>query len=151
MLTLWIMAALAKVHEDSSDPCAERGSCTSEVVAESLPLANAATAPNAQDYKGRGLIKRRASLLPIYHHYQPLHLSYMVSSEIHALSLDSTRDGTITHVNLYQDTAHVTRSYTVNVPAGQTKLTISSLPNVMDHDSLRYVLMLTRVSLRSLR
>ncbi|KAF8881696.1 hypothetical protein CPB84DRAFT_237037 [Gymnopilus junonius] len=61
----------------------------------------------------------------------------MVTTEIHTLALDSTRDGTITHVNLYQDLARVTRSYTINVAAGQTKLTISSLPNVMDYESLR--------------
>ncbi|KAF8874253.1 hypothetical protein CPB84DRAFT_1853669 [Gymnopilus junonius] len=63
----------------------------------------------------------------------------MVTTEIHThtLALDSTRDGTITRVNLYQDLARVTRSYTVNVDAGQTKLTISSLLNAMDHESLR--------------
>ncbi|PPQ67434.1 hypothetical protein CVT26_007228 [Gymnopilus dilepis] len=61
----------------------------------------------------------------------------MVTTEKHTFAIDSAHDSVITHVNLYQDMARVARSYTVNVDAGQTELSMSSLPNVMDYDSLR--------------
>ncbi|KDR71602.1 hypothetical protein GALMADRAFT_127088 [Galerina marginata CBS 339.88] len=56
---------------------------------------------------------------------------------VHTLSLNSIHDSAITNINLYTDRAQVTRSYKVKVAAGQTNLTISSLPNVVDHESLR--------------
>ncbi|KAF8900862.1 hypothetical protein CPB84DRAFT_1815328 [Gymnopilus junonius] len=56
---------------------------------------------------------------------------------VHALTIDSTTDSTITNISLYTDRAQVTRGYVAVFPAGQTKLTISCLPNVVDHDSIR--------------
>lgn len=57
----------------------------------------------------------------------------------HALTLNSTTDSTITNISLYTDRAQITRSYIANVLAGQTRLTISCLPNVVDHESVKYV------------
>ncbi|PPQ90355.1 hypothetical protein CVT25_007757 [Psilocybe cyanescens] len=61
----------------------------------------------------------------------------MLGIQIHALSLNSIQDSKITNINLYTNRAQVTRSYKVNVASGQTKLTISCLPNVVDYGSLR--------------
>ncbi|KAH9475070.1 Protein F37C4.5 [Psilocybe cubensis] len=56
---------------------------------------------------------------------------------LHELSIDSIKDSKITNINLYTSRAHVTRSFNVNAAAGQTKITISNLPNCVDYDSLR--------------
>ena len=57
---------------------------------------------------------------------------------VNTLSLSSLHDSTITNVNLYATRAQITRVYKANVSTGQNKVTITSLPNVVDHESLRY-------------
>lgn len=57
---------------------------------------------------------------------------------VNTLSLSSLQDSTITNVDLYATRAQITRVYKTNVSTGQNKATITSLPNVVDHESLRY-------------
>ena len=57
---------------------------------------------------------------------------------VNTLFLSSLHDSTITNVNLYATRAQITRVYKANVSTGQNKVTITSLPNVVDHESLRY-------------
>ena len=57
---------------------------------------------------------------------------------VNTLSLSSLQDSTITNVNLYATRAQITRVYKTDVSTGQSKVTITSLPNVVDHESLRY-------------
>ncbi|KAF9557522.1 hypothetical protein CPC08DRAFT_710326 [Agrocybe pediades] len=59
------------------------------------------------------------------------------SSVIRALAINSLTESTIDAINLYPFQAHITRSYKAKVTAGQTKITITHLPNVVDHDSVR--------------
>ncbi|KAF8960056.1 hypothetical protein BDZ97DRAFT_1906024 [Flammula alnicola] len=56
---------------------------------------------------------------------------------INAINLDSLKESTIQHINVYADRAQITRLFKVNVAAGQNKVTISSLPNITDRESLR--------------
>lgn len=58
---------------------------------------------------------------------------------VNYISLSSIHDSKITNINLYTSHAQITRSYKVSVAAGQTKLTLLHLPNVVDHESLRLV------------
>ncbi|KAH9475079.1 Protein F37C4.5 [Psilocybe cubensis] len=58
-------------------------------------------------------------------------------SVVNYISLSSITDSKITNINLYTSRAQITRSYKVSVAAGQTKLTLLHLPNVVDHESLR--------------
>ncbi|PPQ85972.1 hypothetical protein CVT25_001670 [Psilocybe cyanescens] len=58
---------------------------------------------------------------------------------VHYISFSSIDDSKITNINLYRTHAQITRAYKVSVAAGQTKLTLSHLPNVVDHESLRRV------------
>ncbi|PPQ69929.1 hypothetical protein CVT26_013254 [Gymnopilus dilepis] len=55
----------------------------------------------------------------------------------YTLTLNSTTESTITAINLYKDRAQITRAYIAKVPEGQTHLTISALPNVVDHESIK--------------
>ncbi|KIM43920.1 hypothetical protein M413DRAFT_25436 [Hebeloma cylindrosporum] len=56
---------------------------------------------------------------------------------VNTISLSSLQDSAITNVNLYATRAQITRVYKANVLTGQNKVTITSLPNVVDHESLR--------------
>ena len=64
---------------------------------------------------------------------------------VNTLSLSSLQDSTITNVNLYATRAQITRVYKINLSAGQNKVTITSLPNVVDHESLRYEHLIARL------
>jgi hypothetical protein len=57
---------------------------------------------------------------------------------VNILNLNSVKDSTITNINLYSLQAQITRLFQFDVVAGQNKVVISGLPNVLDHDSLRY-------------
>ena len=57
---------------------------------------------------------------------------------VNILNLNSVKDSTITNINLYSLQAQITRLFKFDVVAGQNKVVISGLPNVLDHDSLRY-------------
>ena len=59
---------------------------------------------------------------------------------ITAISLHSLNDSKITKLSLYTDRAQITRTFNFRVFGGQNRATISSLPNVIDHDSLRCAL-----------
>ena len=56
---------------------------------------------------------------------------------INTVSLHSLNDSKITKLSLYTDRAQITRTFNFQVLIGQNKATISCLPNVIDHDSLR--------------
>ena len=57
---------------------------------------------------------------------------------VNILDLNSVNDSTITNLNLYSRQAQITRVFKFDVAAGQNKVVISGLPNVLDHGSLRY-------------
>ncbi|KAF9532702.1 hypothetical protein CPB83DRAFT_635276 [Crepidotus variabilis] len=63
----------------------------------------------------------------------------MATDRVCTLSLNAHADSSITRLSLYTDRARITREFKIKLPQGQTKLTLTTLPNVIDHDSLRYV------------
>ncbi|KAF8989094.1 hypothetical protein BDQ17DRAFT_1373562 [Cyathus striatus] len=51
--------------------------------------------------------------------------------------LQSSKDGTITHVSVYPSRAHITRLFKLPLKIGRNFITISGLPKVLDDDSIR--------------
>ncbi|KAF8961396.1 hypothetical protein BDZ97DRAFT_1759956 [Flammula alnicola] len=56
---------------------------------------------------------------------------------INVVDLNSVDDSTIKSVHLYPTRAQITRAFKLNVRAGQNRVVISYLPNVVDSQSLR--------------
>lgn len=65
-------------------------------------------------------------------------MSAVYVDQLNELSIDAQTNSTITSLSLYSDRARITRSLDASVAAGQNRITLTHLPNVMDHDSLRY-------------
>lgn len=59
--------------------------------------------------------------------------------EGHVIEVESKDDSKITNVAVYSGRAEVTRSFRIQLKAGQNQVQISGLPAVMDRDSLRCV------------
>jgi len=58
------------------------------------------------------------------------------------VKVDSATDSKIIHVHLYPWQAEISRLYNLKLAAGQNKVLISGLPNILDEESLRYDLFL---------
>lgn len=59
---------------------------------------------------------------------------------INVVELSSENDSKITNVSLYAGLAEVTRACKAALKEGDNKVIISGLPNVLVHESLRWVL-----------
>ncbi|KDR73716.1 hypothetical protein GALMADRAFT_251524 [Galerina marginata CBS 339.88] len=59
------------------------------------------------------------------------------SSEPNALALHASQDSKITNINLYSGRAEITRQFSLQIQAGQNKITIVGLPRTFLEDSLR--------------
>lgn len=63
---------------------------------------------------------------------------------VNEIELDSVRDSKIISVSVYSGRAEVTRLFKFSVKTGQNQLTILGLPNVLDRESLKYVVRAVR-------
>ena len=59
---------------------------------------------------------------------------------VEAIELNSVQNSKITRVSVYTGRAEITRLFKFKVKTGQNQVIINGLPNVLDQDSLRSVL-----------
>ena len=59
----------------------------------------------------------------------------------HVVELTSVDASKIINVSLYSGRAEITRLYKFAVRLGQNQVVVNGLPNVLDHQSLRYYLL----------
>ena len=58
---------------------------------------------------------------------------------VNDIELDSVKDSKIVNVSVYSGRAEVTRLFKFAVKTGQNQLTILGLPNVLDRESIKFV------------
>jgi hypothetical protein len=61
------------------------------------------------------------------------------------IELQSAKDSKIIAVNLYSTRAEITRLYKFAVKTGQNLVNVSGLPNVLEAESLRYLVCLNEI------
>lgn len=59
-------------------------------------------------------------------------------ASFHTLSVNAQLDSKIEDLSLYLNHAQLTRIFRVKIVAGQNKVCVRSLPNVVDGESIRY-------------